>query len=1115
MNAEAAADEINHPLDDDDEAQFMLGPPVPGRVRGEWSREARERLRKEVRPTRAGSRVAAIIGLLGVLGAFAFVFGEMRPDLLFGPGVDVGGDNGGHIAAPFYLIHYLLPHGQLTGWDPWWFDGFPLYVFYFPLPAVLVALTSVFTSYTVAFKLVTALGTFTLPFCGYAFGRLAAFRRPVPVLMAIAMLPILFNTSYTIDGGNIASTMAGEFSFSLAFSTGLLFLGVVAYALRTGRLRWLAAVLFAITCLCHVVPAIAFAAAAGVMCLATLRPRTIPRALVVLAPIGIVGALLAAWWLLPFAVDLQYSSSMNYQPVGGPHWFSENFLPLDYLFVLIPAAIGAVWSMLARNRIAFALCISGGLSVVAFHWLPSGLVYNARWLPFWFLFAALVAAYGLGELFRLAGRYSSPSLLASLAVVLLLPGSIVGSVFAGGMEGNGFLGHVAPSNHTQVSGWITWNYSGLQAKSGWPVFQGIVKMLDAAGRRYGCGRLQYEYLSETTDPFGSTEEMMSIPMWTNGCMETTDGIYFESSTTTPFHFLDVSEVSQDGEAPDPVAGLDYPGFNLYDGIRHLQLMGVRYFLAMSPPVEAVAATDPDLVEVAAAPSFPGPYNNQPVKDPHVVLYLIKNSPLVEPLTHLPEVEPSTKGQWLDVNLKWYEEPQYWPTMLARSGPAAWPRAKTGTLVPPSQGLPAGQTKVRDVRTGAESISFTVSRLGTPVLVKIPYFPNWEASGATGPYEVSPNLMVVVPTSHHVTLVYGTTKADWAGKAASVLGLAGVVALGVARPANPVISDGLGGATAPITALPPIAAVEPDTRDDEPDENEDEPDETDDEPGPDVEPDETNDEPGAHSGSSGDAAPEHEEVAPLDSGEHVAASPDLMPGGQGLDLSVVLPAHNEEELIESTTSTLLAALRASGRSFELLVVENGSSDSTAIRARALADGQDEVRLIRLATADYGEALRAGFLAARGRVVVNFDVDYFDVSFLEQAVSLVSAGEAGIVLASKRAHGSKDRRPITRRLLTAVFTQLMRATLGLLVTDAHGMKALDRSAVLSDVANSKLTGSLFDVELVTRASRRGLVIAEVPVEVREIRPPRTPVVSRTIESLAGLVKLRWIMGPPRSL
>jgi uncharacterized membrane protein len=72
----------------------------------------------------------------------------------------------------------------------------------------------------------------------------------------------------------------------------------------------------------------------------------------------------------------------------------------------------------------------------------------------------------------------------------------------------------------------------------------------------------------------------------------------------------------------------------------------------------------------------------------------------------------------------------------------------------------------------------VSRVGTPVEVKISYFPNWKASGADGPWRVAPNLMVVVPTSHEVTLHYAGSAADRAGQLISLAALAVVIALAV-------------------------------------------------------------------------------------------------------------------------------------------------------------------------------------------------------------------------------------------------------------------------------------------------------------------------------------------------
>ncbi|MGH9093423.1 MAG: hypothetical protein ACRDZR_18880, partial [Acidimicrobiales bacterium] len=100
-----------------------------------------------------------------------------------------------------------------------------------------------------------------------------------------------------------------------------------------------------------------------------------------------------------------------------------------------------------------------------------------------------------------------------------------------------------------------------------------------------------------------------------------------------------------------------------------------------------------------------------------------------------------------------------------------------------------RTTVSQVRQTWDAVSFHVSRVGTPVLVKISYFPNWQATGAEGPWRATPNLMVVVPTGHEVTLTYGTTHANLLGYACTVLGVLGLTALGVValrrrRPASP-------------------------------------------------------------------------------------------------------------------------------------------------------------------------------------------------------------------------------------------------------------------------------------------------------------------------------------------
>ena len=245
-------------------------------------------------------------------------------------------------------------------------------------------------------------------------------------------------------------------------------------------------------------------------------------------------------------------------------------------------------------------------------------------------------------------------------------------------------------------------------------------------------------------------------------------------------------------------------------------------------------------------------------------------------------------------------------------------------------------------------------------------------------------------------------------------------------------------------------------------------------------------------------------------EEADATPEPRDPEPPPELSVILPTHNEVMLLGSTITTLVSGLERRGRSFEIVVVDNGSTDGTLRLARLLAAQFAHVRVLSLATGDYGAALAAGFRDARGAVIVSFDVDYYDLAFLDAALHLLDTGDADLVLASKRAPGAQDRRPRARRILTAGFTAATHRVLGLDVTDAHGIKAMDAAVVVPLIEQTVLRGSLFDVELVLRASRAGFAVRELPATVRERRPPRTSVARRTIESAVGLVRLRLLVG-----
>jgi hypothetical protein len=212
-------------------------------------------------------------------------------------------------------------------------------------------------------------------------------------------------------------------------------------------------------------------------------------------------------------------------------------------------------------------------------------------------------------------------------------------------------------------------------------------------------------------------------------------------------------------------------------------------MAETTEVEAEANADPALKLVAKTGPWTYDYDGSTV---HTTwnIYVVRDSTLVTPLHNDPTVvsgispasgiEPSGVGggwkpdptSWLSTAQSWYLDPSRWKVELAQGGPTEWPRTTVSHVKATTKHVPS--THVTDITTTNSSIAFHVSRVGTPVLVKVSYFPNWHANGATGPWRVTPNLMVVVPTSHDVQLTYESTSADYLGLFCTVLGLLGLI-----------------------------------------------------------------------------------------------------------------------------------------------------------------------------------------------------------------------------------------------------------------------------------------------------------------------------------------------------
>src|SRR5262245_46882080 len=304
-------------------------------------------------------------GLLVVAACCAFVLFQLEPGLILRDTTPAGGDTAAHVWWPAYLRDHLLPW-RLAGWAPSFYGGFPAGQFYFPAPALLIVALDVVLPYNVAFKIVTAIGPVLLPIGAYIFGRGLRAPRPFPAAFAVGSVAFLFFTgdpsnegvafNQHIMGGNLASNLAGEFSYTLALALALAFFGALAWSLRTGERLWVPALLLAGVITSHLVVAI-FAALGGVVvCLASRPRRSFGRA----AAIATVGGLLTAVWSLPLVATLKYTTDMRYGAIACPTGSTPcapQLNPVEYLFPdFIWGVNGALpWQWGATVLVAFAL----------------------------------------------------------------------------------------------------------------------------------------------------------------------------------------------------------------------------------------------------------------------------------------------------------------------------------------------------------------------------------------------------------------------------------------------------------------------------------------------------------------------------------------------------------------------------------------------------------------------------------------------------------------------------------------------------------------------------------------------------------------------------------------
>ena len=763
--------------------------------------------------------------IIAVVGPTIFLLLALHPDLILRNNTPTGGDMGAHVWAPAYLRDHLLSNFKLSGWSMDWYSGLPIYRFYMVVPALMIVLLDVILPYGIAIKIIAVIGILTLPYFSWLFGRFAKFAYPIPELFAIAATIFLFDESFTIYGGNIASTMAGEFSFSIALSLAMLGFALLAKGLDTGKHRISAAIIISLSALSHGIVLLFVFGGAALMLVVWNKRESFQFGAKVIA----LAVLLSSFWVIPFVTSHAYMTDMKYEPrpSGATDSFWKMFFPLHTLLdisLTALAVVGAVTLVRSRHKAGtwmtlLALLLAAGVFIARNSLPVIGLLWNPRILPFLYLLRYFLFVIGLYELVAFALRVKSIARFAQgesgVPVVLdiaqprdkfsfnltLLSGFAVFVLVAIGfrfqelpfgstqVNSAGQYEYVwgplrtKSSNDGFVDGWARWNFTGYEGKNAYGEYYGVVQTMKQLGAdsTQGCGRALWENNGEL-NKYGTTMGLMLLPFWTDGCISSMEGLFFEAAGSTPYHFITAAAMSK--QSSNPVRELRYDNNDAALGVRYMQELGVKYFMGFTPEAIAQASQQEGLTEVARS----GPW----------VVYRVANSDVVTPIAVQPVVanisSSNPRERWLEVGTSWFQRPEVWTTPIADNGPSEWQRVEVVVdeslregepnsnnrrvdVVKPAVALtpvPLDPVVVSNVNIGEESVKFSVDKIGVPVLVRVSYFPNWKVDGAKGPYRVAPNMMVVIPTSTNVSMHFGWNMRDYLAYLLSFAGIAWIV-----------------------------------------------------------------------------------------------------------------------------------------------------------------------------------------------------------------------------------------------------------------------------------------------------------------------------------------------------
>ncbi|HPO49414.1 MAG TPA: hypothetical protein PLO89_03730 [Spirochaetota bacterium] len=476
---------------------------------------------------------------------FAFIYilmgVKMNLGLIFTDTILTGGDSASWLQSADHLKNHLLPNGRLFGWSLANFFGYNELQYYFVPPFLFAAILGIFMPLTIALKITTLVGAFTLPMFFFISLKKITKNLWISLMGSVLSLVFLFNESYTMFGGNFLSTFAGEFAYSFSMSIFVLFIGICWETFEKNKSPIFAGILLGLTGLSHM---FVFMPAFFVPFFFIFIPKILDsvnnsslvkngggskknktskesvkdegekiefsteKNLEKILFIYVIVFIIMAFWILPMALTRSYSTSISmiWRFKDMKDFFGQTFFAiinvgfLFSIFILINSfkdRILALFSIYFYLVCAFFYFISTFLEIPDIRFVPPAIIISIFSIAFFFNYTPKFFS-------KKESKYTNPIILVLLCVVI--------SVFV-----------VAyPKN---VTSWFNWNYTGYEAKKEYPNLEKIVAQYKG---NIDSGRLLWEKQNQNDNAdFGSERGFENLLFFTG--RPSTEGVHYGSS----------------------------------------------------------------------------------------------------------------------------------------------------------------------------------------------------------------------------------------------------------------------------------------------------------------------------------------------------------------------------------------------------------------------------------------------------------------------------------------------------------------------------------------------------------------------------------------------------------